>query len=270
MGTSTHNIGQKGRTPLVPSWLDQPNMENPLPSENNDANPVSTGAPDRFTQPRGEFTRYINSAGRDTSMARRSISNYVRNSMGGSKNATRRLGTARSSSARLLNIVGAFASGGAHAVEHYLSLENLAKKNATDALIAIADFVCPDGGPQDEGIARNAYITAIEESPEIAAVPFEELTADQMLIIVQKSMANVVCDRIVNDVGNKIIMLPNDMNIADTLVSQIKEFVTEAISDAVSMLNVHANNFSQSQSMNIVDRVYQTAFEIMEKAGDSK
>lgn len=270
MGTSTHNIGQKGRTPLVPSWLDQPDTEKPIASENNDINPSPIGDPNRFTQPRGEFTRYINSAGRDTSMARKSISNYVRNSMGGSRNATRRLGAARSSSARLLSIAGTFASGGAHAVERYLSLENLAKKSSAEALIAIADFICPDGGPQDEGIARNAYITAIEESPEIAEVPFEELTAEQMLLIVQKSMANVIYGRIVNDIGNKIIMLPSDMSIADTLVTQIEEFVTGAISDAVSELKVDVNSLSHGQSMDIVDQVYQTAYEIMAIAGENE
>ena len=29
MGTSTHNGGQKGGTPLVPSWLEQPNENTP-------------------------------------------------------------------------------------------------------------------------------------------------------------------------------------------------------------------------------------------------
>ncbi len=66
--------------------------------------------------------------------------------MGGSKNAAQRLGAARNSSARLLNVTGIFASGGAQAVERYLSLENLSNRNATDALLAIADFVFPDGG----------------------------------------------------------------------------------------------------------------------------
>ena len=67
------------------------------------------------------------------------------------------MGTARSSSARLLNVAGVFASGGARAVEQYLSIENLSNKSASDAFIAITDFICPDGGPQDEGIARSAY-----------------------------------------------------------------------------------------------------------------
>lgn len=270
MGTSTHNIGQKGKTPLIPSWLEQSDEEGTPTSENNNTNPIPIGDPNRFTQPRGEFTRYIKSAGRDTGMARKSISNYVRNSMGGSRNATRRLGAARSSSARLLRVTSIFASGGAQAVERYLSLDNLAKKNATEALIAIADFVCPDGGPQDEGIARNAYITAIEESPEIASIPFEELTSGQMLLIVQKSMVNVVCGRILNDIGNKIIMLPDDIDVAEKLVVQIKEFVTGAISDAVSDLKVDVNNLSQHQSIDIVDEVYRTAFEIMARAGDNE
>ena len=254
----------------MPSWLGQPDDEKQQEAEKDKRYQLSVGEARRFTQPRGEFTRYINSAGRDTGMARKSIANYVRNSMGGSRNAAQRLGSARNASAKLLNITGIFASGGAQAVERYLSLENLSKRNATDALLAIADFVCPDGGPQDEGIARNAYITAIEESPEIASIPFEELTAEQMLLIVQKSMANVVCGRILNDIGNKIIMLPDDIDIAEKLVAQIKEFVKGAISDAVSDLKVDVNNLSQHQSIDIVNEVYRTTFEIMARAGDDE
>ena len=270
MGTSSHNAGQKGKTPLVPTWLDYPDVENQQDAEKKETYPVLVGEANRFTQPRREFTRYINSAGRDISMARKSIANYVRNSMGGSRNAVQRLGAARTSSAKLLNVTGIFASGGAQAVERYLSLENLSKRNATDALLAIADFVCPDGGAQDEEIARNAYITAIEESPEIASIPFEELTAEQMLLIVQKSMANVVCGRILNDIGNKIIMLPDDIDVAEKLVAQIKEFVKGAISDAVSDIKVDVNNLSQQQSIDIVNEVYRTTFEIMARVGDDE
>lgn len=119
MGTSTHNGGQKGGTPLVPSWLEQPDVnpqnENGLGPDGSQIPPV--GDADRFRTPRGEFTRYINSGGRDSSLGRKSVSNYIRNSLGGSSNATQRMGAARSSSARLLNVAGVFASGGARAVE---------------------------------------------------------------------------------------------------------------------------------------------------------
>ena len=274
MGTSSHNNGQKGNTPLVPTWLDQPDEKKQLDPAQNDINPVPIGELNRFTQPRREFTRYINSAGQDIGIVRKSIANYIRNSMGGSKNATQRLGAAKKSSEQLWKVAGIFASGGAKAVEHYflkehyLSLKNLAQKNATDALIAIADFICPAGGPQDEGIARNAYISAIEETPDIALIPFEELTIEQLLLIVQKTMANVVYGRIINDIGNKIIMLPQNIEIAEKLVKQIKELIYVAISDAISDLNIETNNLSQDQSKNIVNNVYQTAFKILEKVGN--
>ncbi len=267
MGTSTHNIGQKGSTPLVPSWLDQ--------QDTTDDNVLETeipplGANDRFTVPRSEFTRYINSGGRDSSQGRKSISNYIKNSLGGSSNATKRLGAAQSSSARLLSIAAIYSSGGASAVEKFLSLSDLAHKKAADVFIAITDFVCPDGGTQDEGIARSAYISAIEESPEIAEVPFESLTQEQMMVIVERSMANVIFERLTNDIGNKIIMLPEDRVTSDCLVEQIKDFVRGSISDAITKLGVNVEGMSHTQSRKIVNDIYKTAYEIMISIGEEE
>lgn len=272
MGTSTHNGGQKGSTPLVPSWLGQPDTDasnNTIPNSNNGQIPP-IGDADRFRGPRGEFTRYINSGGRNNSLGRKSVSNYIRNSLGGSSNATRRMGSARNSSARLLNVAGVFASGGARAVEEYLSIENLSNKTARDAFVAITDFVCPDGGPQDEGIARSAYISAIEESPEIAAIKFEDLTTEQIMVIVKRTMSNAIFNRITNDIGNKIILLPQDRTVSDNLIVQTKDFVNGCVSDAVTNLNVKAGNIRQVDSLKIVDQVYKAAFDIMISAGENE
>ena len=98
MGTSTHNGGQKGGTPLVPSWLDQPDTNPQNKSDDNGSQIPPVGDADRFRAPRGEFTRYINSGGRDRGLGRKSVSNYIRNSLGGSSNAAQRMGSARNSS----------------------------------------------------------------------------------------------------------------------------------------------------------------------------
>lgn len=269
MGTSTHNGGQKGRTPLVPSWLQDTDTSTVTMPGNVDVMP-QIGDSNRFTAPRGEFTRYINSGGSNAGMARKSISNYVKNSLGGSRNATQRLGSARSSTARLLSIAGVYAAGGVHAVEQYLSISNLAHKSAAEAFVSIANFVCPDGGPQDEGIARSAYVSALVDYPELATIPFESLNNDQMMLLVEKSMVNVVYDRIKNDIGNKIISLPDDPAISDGLVHQIKDFIKGGISDAIARLGIRANNLPQSDSLSIVDSIYETAFDIMVAAGDAE
>lgn len=269
MGTSTHNGGQKGATPLVPSWLDQSDETQQNRDEQTDSIPLS-GDGERFRVPRGEFTRYINSGGRDKTLGYKSISNYLRNSMGGSSNATQRMGSARNSSAQLLNIVGLFNTGGANAVEQYLSVDNLSYKTAQDAFLAITDFICPDGGPQDEGIARAAYISAIEESPEMAEIRFSDLNPEQMMIIVERTMVNAIFNRIINDIGNKIILLPQDLDICETLVSQMKEFIRGAVSDAVISLNINTGNIKQSESLKIIDKIYETAFDIMISVGESE
>ncbi len=272
MGTSTHNGGQKGGTPLVPSWLEETdgNSNNENDNSLNNIPIPQAGDSDRFRKPRGEFTRYVNSGGRDSSLGRRSVSTYLSHSLGGSSNATQRMGNARNASARLLNIAGIYASGGARAVEQYLSLDNLANKSASEAFIAITDFICPDGGPQDEGIARSAYISAIEESPEIASIKFEELSSAQLMLIVERSMANAIFNRIVNDIGNKIIMLPKDTTASDGIVVKVKEYVNGAISDAITNLNVQVGNIPQGESLKIVDQVYKQAFDIMISAGENE
>lgn len=277
MGTSTHNGGQKGGTPLVPSWLEQPNDSQEDAGEfDNDERDVdenaipSFGETNRFTMPRGEFTRYINSSGRNSGLGRKSVSNYIKNSLGGSSNATQRMGSARSSSAKLLNVAGVFATGGAKAVEEYFSIDNLSYKSASDALIAITNFICPDGGMQDEGIARAAYISAIEESPEMATIKFTDMTSDQIMVIVERSMVNAIFNRIINDIGNKIILLPQDVSISNSLITQMKGFVKGAVSDAFANLDVNAGNIKQSDSLKIVDKIYKTAFDIMISAGEDE
>ena len=43
----------------------------------------------------------------------------------------------------------------------------------------------------------------------------------------------------------------------------MKEFIQNAISDSISRLNVDIRNMSQQQAQDVVDSVYNTAFDIM-------
>lgn len=164
MGTSTSNRGQNGNTPLVPSWLGdndgdqpqgQPHPTQPQPTQPQEADPK------RFSSPRSNFTRYINSGGRGSGNLHRATSNYVRHSLGGSRNATTRLGSARNSTTRLFSVFNSFASRGVADTSRDYKLGDIIGKSASDVLLRIIDFVCPDGGSTDEGIARNSYIEAL-------------------------------------------------------------------------------------------------------------
>lgn len=98
MGTSTAFEGQGGHTPLIPSWLDEPDQatadaESAAAGEPPGQDPDSSdrppgsglppiGDPNRFTAARSNFTRFARSGGRDRASLGRAISRYVNSSAG--------------------------------------------------------------------------------------------------------------------------------------------------------------------------------------------
>ena len=113
MGTSTRNSGQNGHNPLLPTWLES----DPLPvsgtmaSEEIGAIPQQHGPsqqpilpqqpippeadPNRFRGPRTSFTHFATGGGRNSSSLKSGVSHYIRRSLGGSRNAAKRLGASR-------------------------------------------------------------------------------------------------------------------------------------------------------------------------------
>lgn len=269
MGTSTSNRGQNGRTPLVPSWLDDnggdTSLPNPQESNSSDQQQDNKAQPDprRFSSPRSNFTRYINSSGNRGDSLRRAASSYVRHSAGGSQNATMRLGSARGSTARLVSIVGGFASGDISATARQFHLGEIIGKSANDVFIRIMDFVCADGGNTDEGIARSAYIEALSAMPDWETKQIETLSPPEFLAFTEIYMADVIQQKIINDIGNKLFSLPNDIASIKNIEAQMKDFIRNTVTDAVSRLNVDIRSIDQQQAQGVVDSVYKTAFDIM-------
>jgi hypothetical protein len=296
MGSSTRNRGQNGKTPLVPSWLDEngggndftpkgpvipqnldgdesaPNSpqtpQNPDGDEKQLNNNPTQQDPKRFSAARSNFTRYINNGGSGGGYLRRAVSSYVRHAAGGSQNATKRLGSARNTTAKLLSVVGGFANSGVSATARLLHLGDIIGKSAKDAFLRIMDFVCPDGGRTDEGIARNAYIEALSEMPDWENKQIETLTPPEFLAFTEIYMADVIEGRIVNDIGNKMFSLPKDIATVEGIQEQMKDFIKGAVSDAVFQLKIDIKNIDSSQTQSIVDSVYKTAFDIMLALGE--
>jgi len=266
MGTSTSNKGQKGSTPLVPSWLDgkdgemQPGQHEPAQLQQIQTQTVD---PKRFLGARNNFTRYINSGGSNSKNLRNASSDYIRRSLGGAQNATLRLGSARNSTVRLLSVFSSFVNRGVVDTSRDYKLGDIIGKNASDVLLRIMDFVSPDGGRTDEGIARNSYIEALSTLPDWENKPIESLTPAEFLAFAEIYMANVIEIRLVNDIGNKLFALPKDVAQVESLQGQLKDYIKGAISDALSKLKIDILSIETSQTKTIVDSIYRTAYEIL-------
>ena len=282
MGTSTRNSGQSGHNPLVPTWLDDPVPINPgqtvLPPQQPSVNPSQplqpqpippNADPDRFRGPRTSFTHFVSGGGRNGSSMRNGVSAYVRRSLGGSSNATKRLGSSRASTARLYGILHTLSGpGGFQQVARLISLETLEGLPASDFFIRLAQFVCPDGGPEDEGISRSAYYDVLADNPEIMGKATENLTKDEIDSISQRYMTKVVMQQIMNGIANNSIRFSETLEQISHIEDAVEEFIGQSVSDACAELKQDNVEMTNERAKEITDRIYLKVFEILEGAGD--
>lgn len=256
MGTSSHNPGQNGHSPMVPSWVDDEQEVIPAIATPIDPNADS----ERFSDPRGNMTRFARTGRYDN--LRHAASQYVKHSVGGAHNAFQRLGLARHNTAILVGAVGAYSLGGAAGVQEYLKTYDLIGKRADEALRSITDLICSDGGTTNEGIVRDAYIDTIAETPELRSVNFEELTPAQLMIVLQGCITRVVIGRLLNDIGNKVLTVPESLQNIKNLKDRVITFVNGVVSDSFTRLNIHPDNIHQHETQELTNSVYFQVYEI--------
>jgi hypothetical protein len=284
MGTSNAYGGPGGGTPLVPSWLGPGNggAGDPdsarLPSPSPLAPPAPAPLPpippaaeaDRFRAARSNFSRFARSGGNDRASLGRAVSNYVSRSSGGSRAAAQRMGASRAAGGRLLSFLSDVADSGPRDALRALNLENLAGRPIEEVFLGLVDYVCPEGGTIDEGIARAAFIEAITELAENGITNFDGITADQMQTVFELYAAHAIEARLCNDIGTKAITLPADLSAAARVQVQLLDFVRRGVSDALTSARAAMLSLTQDRILDFVTDVYEQAFFVLQTMGDAE
>jgi len=294
MGTSSSFGGASGATPLVPSWLDdgagggatppsdgtQP-VDGALPADGAHA-PLVPAAPtaqptprlassDRYTSARSNLTRFASSGGSDHRSLGRAVSQYVSTASGGSRQAAARMGSSRGSAAKLVNFLSDAQANGAREALKSLNLEALAGRPIEEVFIGLADYVCPEGGTIDEGIARDAFIETIADLSNAGITDIDGLTTEQIQTVFELYATHAIEARLCNDIGLKTVRMPADVSAAQRVQSQLRDFIQRGVSDA---LNTAQRDTSQpltiDRTLTFVTSVYQSAFAILQTLGDAE
>ena len=258
MGTSSHNPGQNGHTPLVPSWVDG--------EDGNIAAPIApNGDSQRFSAARGNMTRFAESG--NIRNFKNAISEYVGRSTGGARKAVDRLGLARKSTATLVGVLGAYSEGGAGAVQDYLKIYNLIGAPADEAFRSITELICGDGGTTDEGIARDAYIDTLADMKELRGVQFEDLLSNQIMLFLEGCMARIVVGKLLNDIGNKTLSIPDSLRKAGNVKNRMINLIKGLIGDIAVRMNLSPDKIQKEKAQSICDDVYERVYRSFQAAG---
>jgi hypothetical protein len=289
MGTSNANGGQGGDTPLIPSWLppdgSQPPSEPPTPPPPNAPVPVPIppvplppalppipppAEADRFTGPRGNFSRFAGSGGTDRASLGRALSSYVSSASGGSRTAAQRMARSPASGVPLLSFLSGAVANGPREALRALNLERLAGRPIEEVFLGLMEYVCPEGGSLDEGIARDAFIETIADLAEIGIADFDSLTADQMQTIFELYATHAIETRLCNDIGMKAITLPADAAQAASVQRQLLDFVRRSVSDSLTQARAALQALTPERVFGFVTHVYEQAYAILQRMAEAE
>ena len=254
MGTSNPFSGQPGTSPLVPSWVGDDDSGNGVPDGPGPDAPPSDSAeppttppmapqrapippmadPNRFSPARNNFSRFSRSGGSDRQSLGRAVSHYIRYSTGGARTAAARMGSSSRAGGRLLGFLSDVAVRGATTALRTLNLDALAGRPIEEIFLGLIDYVCPDGGSIDEGIAREAFVETITDLAGAEIVDLDSLTADQIQTVFELYATNTIEARLCNDIGQRAITFPSDTLGAAQVQVQLHDFIRRGVADALA------------------------------------
>jgi hypothetical protein len=291
MGTSSAYGGAGGGTPLIPSWLQggaedgsggDTGASDGTQPPSKDASPpsvppapaprpiVPAGASDRFTSARSNFTRFASSGGSDRRSLGRAVSQYISTSTGGSRQAAQRMGSSRGAGADLVRFLNDANANGVREALRTLNLESLAGRPIEEVFAGLADYICPEGGSIDEGIARDAFIETIADLAGAGITDIDALTPGQIQTVFELYATHAIEARICNDIGTKVVTLPADQRAAEQVQAQLRDFIQRGVSDAINSAGVNIQSLTPDAVMGFVTGVYQSAFEVLQTMGDGE
>ena len=149
-----------------------------------------------------------------------------------------------------------------------LHLENLAGRPIEEIFSGLADYICPDGGTIDEGIAREAFIETIADLAAAGVTDLDAMTADQMQTVFELYATNAIEGRLCNDIGAKTITLPSDAREASRVQAQLHDFIQRGVADALTAARAAAQALTPDRVLAFVGRVYEQAFGILQIMGN--
>lgn len=291
MGTSNAYGGPGGGTPLIPTWLEPDGAGTPAapdgaPSDGDSQNgseqplaslPLPNRPPvqpppvaDRFIAARNNLSRFAGSGGSNRVSLGRAVARYVSTASGGARQAARRMGSSRSAGAKLLDFLSDVRERGTREALRALNLEGLASQPIEEVFLGLADYVCPNSGTVDEGIARDAFIETIADLATNGVTDLDSLTADQMQTVFELYATHAIETRLLNDIGTKTILLPRDVRAVEQVQAQLRDFIRRGVSDALVAAQSALQLLTPDRVLGFVGGVYEQAFAILQTLGEAE
>ena len=180
------------------------------------------------------------------------------------------MGSSRGAGSRLLGFLSDAVNRGAAEALRALDLIALAGRPIEEVFLGLSDYICPDGGSIDEGIARAAFIAPTVQPAQAGVTDPHLLAPDQMPTVFELFATNAIEARICNDIGTKAVVLPSDAREAARVQAQLGDFIRRGVADALTAARATIAALTPVRVLDVVTGIYEQAFGILEIMGDAE
>jgi len=180
------------------------------------------------------------------------------------------MGSSRGAGAGLVRFLNDASANGVREALRTLNLESLAGRPIEEVFAGLADYICPEGGSIDEGIARDAFVETIADLAGAGITDIDALTPGQIQTVFELYATHAIEARICNDIGTKVVTLPTDPQAAEREEAQLRGFNQRGGSDAINAAGVNIQSLTPDAVMGFVTSVYQSTFDVLQTMGDGE
>lgn len=280
MGTSTSSRGPGPNVPLVPDWV--PSVETPEVSPPADTPhlgdlpaddiplpprplpiPPEMAPPRRFAAARTSLGRYAKSGSSDD--LQRGLGHYSRTSMGGIRNASRRMAGTAKTAGGLYSVLDALSTGTPLPSNIRLDPTRLAGRSQREIADIITDTLRPINGTQDTDAARDSVSRAFSElmakDPDANIQALTPLQIDQ---VVEAYIANDLATRIDLDVGKAILNKAPTASEGVKRLEQMKSYIRQEVARSFRAREGKGEHMNRQNAVELTSAVLRDTFEVFE------
>ncbi len=285
MGTSGSSSGSGSGTPLIPTWLEEPNT-GPLPGSLDPETPDDTGnedqgsdpkkpispatEPERFRNARTNFSKFAGSGGGDRRALKRSVRDYVRNGIGGRKNAVLRMAISGAAVSNALSIFRGIQRDGISETLRRINLHDYTGRGVQDVFIGLTEVICQDGGSVDEAIARDAWLETIAVLDQFGIDNLESLSSDQIKEVFLNFIAHTIEARLYQEIGVNGFKFTANLEDIQQFDEQFRDYIERTVRDSFTSDLSELSGMTDQDIRKVVDQTYFEAWSLLELLGDNE
>ncbi|MGB8190809.1 MAG: Qat anti-phage system associated protein QatB [Chitinophagaceae bacterium] len=222
----------------------------------------------RFQGPRTDFNKYISSGGSNSRALRNALRNYSRNASGGTQRLARRMQAATSRMASFYDVVDGMRQRGAQVVLREFNLETYQNKPIVEILSAFSDIIFTDTGKiyedtQDDSIVRQAYSDTIIRISEIDGIDLDNLTNEQVEVMMAIFVEETIVHRVLNDIGNGLTEKNPNVQELVRLEENIYQVVSGLVRNHIMPEVIATNRGDKANMDKKIENIYRQAFDVL-------